>query len=259
MFFSKKKPVDKRRWSLATSPLTDEIEVSARIGAKDGMFKKDLVDHYFSVGRSALEAIRLAMLATGKTTFTNILDLPSGHGRVLRVLKAAFPQAKLTACDLNRAGVDFCVKEFGAAGNYSDPDPDKISLAGGYDLIWSGSLLTHLDANGCRAFLQLFTRLLSNGGIFVVTTHGRHVVNRLRAGSHTYKLDPASLPRIVASYDATGFGYADYPKQGGYGVSASSPEWLMREVAKLPNMQIVNFSERFWDRHQDVLACIKTA
>jgi cyclopropane fatty-acyl-phospholipid synthase-like methyltransferase len=221
------------------------------------MFKKGNEEHYFKVGRSALEAIRMAMLAAGREDFENILDLPCGHGRVLRALKAAFPRAKFTACDLNRAGVDFCVEQFGAAGDYSDPDPAKIALQGPYDLIWSGSLLTHLDEGPYTEFLKVFSKLLAPGGLMVATTHGRRVAAAMRDGRQNYKLAPESVPGVAAAYDATGFGYADYPGAGGYGISVNTPEWLIRKVCETPGLRIVVYSEKFWDNHQDVIACVK--
>ena len=47
-----------------------------------------------------------------------MLDFACGHGRVMRTLKAAFPDALLTACDIDRDGVDFCARTFGAAPVY---------------------------------------------------------------------------------------------------------------------------------------------
>jgi SAM-dependent methyltransferase len=246
-----------RSYHLPQAPISGSIRVSDRIGHKDGMFKKGFEDHYFSVGRSALEAVRLAMLAAKLEGFRNILDLPCGHGRVLRALKGAFPNAHFTACDLNRAGVDFCVAQFGATGDYSHADPAQIALSGRYDLIWSGSLLTHLSEAPYLDFLRLFTRLLEPGGIFVATTHGRHVAARLRAGTHTYKLAPESLPAVVAQYDSGGFGYADYPAAPGYGISVNTPEWLLCRISEIPSLRVAIFSEKFWDNHQDVIACVK--
>jgi len=52
-----------RSYQLPGAPIARRIRVANRIGHKDGMFKKGYEDHYFSVGRSALEAVRLAMLA----------------------------------------------------------------------------------------------------------------------------------------------------------------------------------------------------
>jgi SAM-dependent methyltransferase len=253
-----KRDSGERTYQLPDAPIPGRIRVIDRIGHKDGMFKKGFEEHYFSVGRSALEAVRMAMLAARRDDFRTILDLPCGHGRVLRALKGAFPRAHFTACDLNRAGVDFCVENFRAVGDYSNPEPGKIALEGPYDLIWSGSLLTHLSEAPYIEFLNLFSKLLAPGGVFVATTHGRHVAARLRAGTHTYKLAPESLPGVVAQYDAAGFGYADYPGTGGYGISVNKPEWLIQKLSQIPGLRIAMFSEKFWDGHQDVIACVKT-
>src|SRR5436309_14349941 len=104
--------------------------------------------YYFEYGETAVRLIRLAMDATGtgQVPTHNVLDFPSGHGRVLRTLKAAFPRARLTACDIDHDAVDFCAETFGAEPIYSDEDPRAIELPGQYDLIWCGSLFTHLDA-----------------------------------------------------------------------------------------------------------------
>ncbi len=245
------------RYKLQKVPLTDELDVVDRISAKDGMFTQGMEEHYRMVGRSALEAIRMAMLAAGRSDFQNILDLPCGHGRVMRALRAAFPLAQLTACDLDRVGVDFCTEHFDARPNYSHPSPDQIVLEGGYDLIWSGSLLTHLNSETGRRFLQLFQKLLAPGGIMVLTTHGRHVIRRLRVGTHTYGLEEKDIPALIESYALTGFGYADYSSQTGYGISICSPEWVLVEVAKLRDLSVVLFSECLWAQHQDVTACIR--
>ena len=247
------------RYKLPTVPLTAELNVKSDLSPKDGMFKEGLEEHYRFVGRSALETVRMAMLATGKTAFQNILDLPCGHGRVMRALKAAFPNAKLTACDLDRRGVDFCAENFGALPDYSAPSADQIKLEGGYDLIWCGSLLTHLNAEDCRAFLAIFQNLLDPDGVMIVTTCGRRVVNRFEAGTHTYGLGEDSIPALLDSYKCSGFGYADYPKQRGYGISVCSPGWLMAEIAKLPDVSVAAFSEHFWAQHQDVTACVRSA
>src|SRR6476620_8602013 len=74
------------------------------------------IEIYFSAGRSAVACINLAMHAAQKSAsdVTRILDLPCGHGRILRYLKAAFPEAEITACDIRRDAVDFCASTFGA-------------------------------------------------------------------------------------------------------------------------------------------------
>src|SRR2546430_17501917 len=148
--------------------------VATEIAAADGMYQGD-VEHYFRVGQSALQGIRLAMLAAGKDTLHRILDLPCGYGRVLRNIRADFPTAQLVACDLETEGVDFCAREFGAMPVYGHERPEEIVIAGDFDLIFCGSLLTHLEADKWIAFLQFFSSHLAPGGIVVFTTHGRWI------------------------------------------------------------------------------------
>lgn len=213
--------------------------------------------HYFSVGRSALQAIRLAMRGAGIATFRNILDLPCGHGRVLRWLRAEFPLANITACDLLGDGVDYCAKSFCATPVYSSADPAQIPLSGQFDLIWVGSLLTHLDAAPCVAFLDRFRSLLVPGGLLVFTVHGRYVRSKLSSGTNTYGLEHGKVASLMGTYDRTGFGYGDYPGQRGFGISVSSPSWVCARIEELGALQLVSYTERGWDRHQDVVACVR--
>jgi SAM-dependent methyltransferase len=122
-------------------------KIDRTISSSDGMIDNDGGDHYFRVGLSALKNIERALSSIGQTPNTpaRILDCPCGHGRVLRYLRAAFPLAEIIACDLLRDGVDFCTAQFGALPVYFDPVPARIPVArSAFDLIWVGSLLTHL-------------------------------------------------------------------------------------------------------------------
>src|SRR5262249_37742284 len=121
---------------------TADIKVDPRISSNDGMLGGN-PRHYFAVGRSALWNIARTLdhTAGGSSQPKRILDLPCGHGRVLRYLRAAFPEAEITACDLLADGVDFCASTFGAIGVYSDTDLSLIKLPkDNFDLIWVGSL-----------------------------------------------------------------------------------------------------------------------
>jgi SAM-dependent methyltransferase len=227
-------------------------DVSGRIAADDAMHDSDL-GHYGRVGQSAWRCITLALLACDAPTPRRVLDLPCGHGRVLRVLRRALPDAELTACDLDRAGVDFCRTEFGAHSVYSDTDLRSVVLGSDFDLIWCGSLLTHLDAPRWLEVLRAFVAALRPGGVAVVTVHGRLVADRLRNGVD-YGLTPARITELLRAYDNGGFGYVDYPDRAGYGVSLSSPAFLFRELAAWFDVRVVSYAERQWDDHQDVLA-----
>jgi SAM-dependent methyltransferase len=237
-------------------PADRELEFIRDISPQDGMQKDVPPEAYYRVGLSALSCIRLALEATGADEPRNILDLPSGYGRVLRMLKAAFPDAELTACDIDRAAVDFCAETFGAIPAYSTEDPSDLQLAGDYDLIWCGSLLTHLDAAGWRRFLPWFERQLRDGGILVFTTCGRSIAEELRTGRREFPV--RDLDALVAAYDADGFGYEPYPEHAwDYGISLSSPAWVCRELERYPSLRLATYTEQGWDGFQDAVTCVR--
>lgn len=223
--------------------------VDRTIAEGDEMYQGDLED-YLSVTHSAIAQIGLAMNATGRTSFERILDLPCGHGRVMRGLRAAFPEAELTGCDINREGVDFCAEQFGAVAVNSDPDPAKVPLQGRFDLIWVGSLLTHLDASACLAFLELFRERLSDGGLLLFSSHGRNAVAR-------WPQDDRRSRAIVRGFRKRGFGYRDHDGVSGYGTSAFTAAWIAATVTEWTDLMLVGYYERGLADHQDVVAMLK--
>ncbi len=244
--------VEGRRWLVKVDPL---LGVSRELAPGDGMYFGDEA-HYFDVGESALHAIETALGAARrpKSTVRRILDLPCGHGRVMRFLRKAFPAAELTACDLDRGGVAFCAEHFGAVPVVSHVEPAEIPLAGAYDLIWCGSLLTHLARDKWRAFLEVFHQRLQPGGMLVFTSHGRHCEPELTAGKNRFDLNERQVAQLLAGYRGTGFGFVDYLDQPGYGFSLVAPEFVMAQFLRHPPWQLHGYHENGWDKRQDVIS-----
>src|SRR5207253_2279296 len=88
---------------------------------------------------------------------------PSGYGRVTRVLRARFPDAAITVCDIDRAGVAFASARFGARGVCSLDDFRLLELGEAFDLIWVGSLITHFPELQTRRFFDCLVRHLASG------------------------------------------------------------------------------------------------
>ena len=205
-------------------------------------------DRYGELGESALRAIEIAMLAAGKSDPSDILDMPSGHGRVMRVLRAAFPQANLSACDIDTDAIEFCARVFGATPIQGREDPATIELEGQFDLIWCGSLLTHIDSDRWPGFLSLFESVLRPDGVAVFTVHGRKVIRNIRGGA-TYGLDEESRTGLLADFEANGFAYRNYFGHDDYGISLSSPGWVFSQVGH----HVPLYAESLWGS-QDVVA-----
>ena len=226
------------------------LKASSKIHYNDGMYDGD-GDHYYKVGLSAIRNIDEALELVGLANPRNILDLPCGYGRVLRFLVHRFPAANITAGELDAGAVDFCVREFGASPAYSSPDLALLSLPSRFDLIWCGSLVTHLNAVGIRALLACFARHLVPGGLLMFTTHGERAIQRMLDREFEYGIEQEIIPSLISSCRETGFGYADYLNARDYGVSLTSPEWIREQTEEL-SLKEVYFRARGWDDHQDV-------
>ena len=159
----------------------------------------------------------------------------------------------------------------------------RSALSGEFDLIWCGSLLTHLDADGWTGFLELFESLLSPRGLAVFTTNGPFTRDMLWLAAQTPPIapddnkplpesDPAYWPRsargyfdlpddskeqMLGDYRETGFGYAHYPGSDGYGLSVASPAWVCCQLERAPALKLVTYVEHGWDKTQDVVACAR--
>lgn len=214
-------------------------------------------EHYLNDSRSGMRNIFEAMIATGKTEIRRILDMPSGFGRVLRHLSAAFPNAEITACDIMPEAVGFCADTFGAVPVLSQPELDRVDFGGRtYDLIWSGSFFTHLPAHRFLQALRRFSALLAPGGIAVLTAHGRFSAVY---GSGIY-LPPDRFNDARATYDAVGFGYSDYEHRytvNEYGITLSSPSYVTKLLEDDESLSLVSYVERGWSNHQDVIVVQK--
>lgn len=215
-------------------------------------------EHYFSVSRDALRAVLAALHVTGRPEPKRLLDFGCGYGRVLRSLRAAFPSTELIACDMDPAALSSCVEAFGARAVTGAPDPDHIEQVTDVDLIWCGSVLTHLDAPQWGPLLRYFSRALAPGGVAVVTTHGRRMAMRAEAGKE-YGLNARAIDRVLAAYKSCGFGYNDYAGYDGYGISLSSPGWAVQRALEAPDLRLAGYDEAAWDRHQDVMVLVKDA
>jgi SAM-dependent methyltransferase len=225
-------------------------EVDRRISPSETM--RD--DNYFWVGESAVDVVVRACMASQLTEVKRVLDMPCGHGRVLRHLVRLFADAAFDACDLDAVGVDFCAATFGARPILSKEDLTTVEFDGNYDLIWVGSLFTHLSYEITRKWLAFLGGLLSEKGIVVATFHGRWSTQR----PYPYT-DDQRWAQIMAGYEATGYGYQDYAKgkghafvTGSYGLSVSKPHVILKMLEEIPGTRIYMYREKAWGDHQDV-------
>lgn len=229
-----------------------ERGVSKVVSPNDQMWKSG-PDWYDSVGLSGLQVVLSCLATSWLPRVGRILDLPCGHGRVARHLRAAFPDAQMFFCDLETDGVDFCAETFGGERIYSRPELSEVALPRDLDLIWIGSLFTHVDEKRTARWLSHLAAHLGEHGVLVATFHGLFAAKLQE--THPM-IDAASWKKIVKGYERTGFGYARYAEldMGDYGISLSRPSRIVDMATAIEGTRMLAYQERGWANNHDVLA-----
>jgi SAM-dependent methyltransferase len=243
-----------------------ELDVSVEISDRDKMYARDAHGHYFYVGASNLLLIANALnirasYSMGDSDVVDILDFGCGHGRVTRWLRAAFPQAQISVSDYDNTGAEWCVEK------YTCRDIKSSIPRSQFDLIWLGSVFTHLPQQIVEHLLWDLLSALRPNGVLVFTTQGRFSIERMkgfdwkndtRKWMH-YALSQDRFEMLARQYDETGYGYVDYPGQKDYGVCVAKPTWYSDRILASNDFINILFQEKGSDNHQDVSAFMRAS
>ena len=220
----------------------------------DGMYTPSAPQHYLSVGLSAIRCIDEALETESSPPIQSVLDFASGYGRVLRFLRVRFPDAEIFGCELKRPAIDFCRRYFDVNAIRSAQHFSKLELHKQFDLIWCGSLLTHIDEQAASQLLNFFYKHLSPGGICVYTTHGPSVVERIRKREYSYRLTAEAQKNLIEQFEAQDYAYVDHKNKQGYGISAVRRSKMLALADRIGRWKEIFYREKGWDDHQDVYA-----
>jgi SAM-dependent methyltransferase len=243
-------------------PLYDfsQLAVDRTLSPGDSMIATGHEEQYFDLGRRALEMIRFSAELCDKPHYPDILDLACGHGRVMRWIRAAYDYAHITACDVDSAGVDFCARQFRATPVVAPADPAALPFSAQFDLIWVGSLVTHLPRLRWIATLDRLIKATRECGVIVLTTQGRTVASLLAEGRKDVaeNVDKAAL---LSDFARDGFAYQRYfenDEHNDYGLALSSPQWLMQNLQSHPEVIVRAYLEEAWGMQDVVILYKKT-
>jgi SAM-dependent methyltransferase len=210
-------------------------------------------EEYLSAGLSALRCIQYSLNCSNKNyKVRTILDFPCGYGRVLRFLRAKFRDADVTVSDIDPEAVDFCTRVFAAIPEMSNREFSRLSISRRFDLIWCGSLITHIDETAATHLLRFFHDHLAPGGLCVFTTHGQRAANWIEKNLHTFGLTEDAQQQVVSRFYESGYGYAEYPNRHGCGISLVSHERVQAIAYSVGEWKESCYLEHGWDNLQDV-------
>lgn len=237
--------------------------VPGRVHQHDLMLYDDSAEsvvNYMRAARSAVDNIERALGRCGRTfdTVASCLDFGCGHGRVLRLLARRVGASAITACDVDPEGVRFCVSEFGVRGLISSWQIEHIRF-GSYDLIWSGSVFTHLDADEGDLLLARLAESLVPGGVLVYSLHGELSLQGLgHLYGGIYAHEAAEIRREV---EESGLSFRAYDSsfgsfEGKYGMTWHSQKYVEKRASDVSGgrLMLLSWVPQGWDSHHDVVA-----
>lgn len=237
--------------ALMTRISSSDQLVDREIHPKDNMHSAGRTDAYYSVGQDALWNVAQAMMAYGLADAKTILDFPSGFGRVTRYLRAAFPDASIDVGDVWQEAVDHCAAQFSAKIVEIQPDLRTI-IAGEYDVIYCGSLLTHFGEEKARELLDFLSAHLKIGGVALISCCGRKNLNReFQHFNANVFVSTDNLKSLSDNFYSGGYAFAPYPGETNYGRSFTPVSWFWSYMANRTDLTF-RYAERSWDDNQDM-------
>jgi len=194
---------------------------------------------YLASARATVDAVtRLARKAGADVDGGRWLEIGAGYGRLLRVLTERVPRERITAVELDPAARRFSSDTLGFRVLPSDAH-FNADPGGDFAVVFAISVITHVNWDASRRFLQLGLRELAPGGAFVFSTHGQRALDELEANN------PGSFGGVRAeledAWSTAGFYYSPYRfTKGEYGMTWHRPDVVEQLVAEVdPTAEVV--------------------
>jgi SAM-dependent methyltransferase len=236
--------IEKTGLSSAQPP--EDVHAMARgpLAAAGGLYEADLV----------VDALASANIEVADAR--DALDFGCSSGRVLRVLRAAYPETTWHGCDPNTAAIAWAGENLPGIEFFANGDEPPLPLPdGSLDLAYAISIWSHFAPElGLRWFEEMY-RLIRPGGHLICTTHGLTSVAYYAKHEHR---TPEQSQEIADALYRQGAWYApEFGEEGDWGVvnpdwgtAFLSPEWMLTQLC--PRWRVLEFAPGRNQENQDV-------
>ncbi len=123
--------------------------------------------HYLWQGRTM--ALALVELLEETSSSGRILDFAAGFGRASRWLVSWLGPERVVACEIQAEAVRFLASTLGIRSLDSVPEPEAWDCRESFELVWAGSLFTHLPAARFGSWLAKLASRVEADGLLAFT------------------------------------------------------------------------------------------
>ena len=156
---------------------------------KNGNFDKSL-NAYFRIGYNTsqlLQGIVNDYSTKQNQSFSSFLDFGSGYGRVTRFLPSALGKGvEIFTSEVKAEAVAFSTSELGFKAIHHESQANSFPTDKKFDLIFAGSIFSHLPEKMLVEWLTKLTEALSPKGLLIFSTHNTTMDQGLDANTDIY-------------------------------------------------------------------------
>jgi len=192
---------------------------------------------YMAAGREILLMLRHIVQSAGLqlSEMKAVLDFASGFGRVTRHLCYETRASHVWCSDALHDAMDWLGTEFGVHTIPSHPNPNDVDLQRKYDLIWVGSLFTHLPRKRFGPWLAKLLGALEPKGLLIFTTHADVYCPSDQRDSSGFSFVRESESRALSLDE--------------YGTTYLTPEALRNIAREIGIQHLYSVPSEAWGRH----------
>lgn len=168
----------------------------------------------------------------------NILDFAGGYGRVTRFLAGYYKPEQVYTSDIKPAAVDYQMNKMGVKGFYSDYDPFKLKVDERFEVIFVGSLFSHLNKELYKNWLIQLLAMTESTGLLIFSVHDISLYPNETTEDHIYVEDNEDTPFLFVENKIT--------SKDKYGVSFASEKFISELISSInPDAKYVRYPKGF--------------
>ena len=236
---------DERHLRAHPAMVAPPAELRFNVGARG------TIREFLEGGQHTVDAIERALASVGRSLVRSreFLDFGCGCGRVILALRDRAPGLVITGSDVDGRAIRWCERHL-AHGRWvvNDPLPPSPFHDAAFDLIWCGSVFTHLDERRQDLWLRELRRLLKPDGVLLATVHGRAAWESRLTARDAARLRRAGI--LFARLEADAGIHPDW-----YQLTWHTEEYVRRHWASI--LEIRGYLPGAHGAHQDIVIARK--
>ncbi len=223
------------------------------------------VTEFVEGGRQAARELQ-ASLDRPLSQFGSVLDLGCGSARVLPHVAALAPGARCAGCDVDANAIGWAARHHPELEwRVSRAEPPLPFEGRSFELVYSISVLSHLDEAAQDRWLEEVRRVLKPGGVALLSVHGPHAFEQFRTGRvRTAWCPPGAFARaplgpgefVFEPYRRSVWNETELPGVGEeYGLAFHGPEYVRGHWTRW--LRVEQVVERALTGWQDLAVCVQ--